>query len=154
MNTLMPQYETPQYDMPLFRGAHRTVSPSELHRAWIAQASESSMGNPTLGTLEISDGVVLERCNPSFLWSDCSRYLAVLQVPRTGIFFAAHMLIVDTQMRTIWRSERYRCWLQPESFVGGTLLASRHFKQNGRTEQWRVSECFASGTQRPYPAST
>ncbi len=110
------------------------------------------MSNPTLGTLEMSDGVVLERCNPSFLWSDCSRYLAVLQVPRTGMFFAAHMVIVDTQMRTIWHSERYRCWLQPESFVGGALVASRHFKQDGRTEQWRVSECFASGTQQPYRA--
>jgi hypothetical protein len=153
MNGLTPPTLTPPYDMPLFRSAHRAVSPSGLQRAWIAQASESSMGNPSLGTLEVSDGLVLEQCNPSFLWSDCSRYLAVLQVPRTGMFFAAHVVIVDTKMRAIWRSERYRCWLQPESFVGGALLATRHFKQNGKLEQWRVSACFADGSQRPYPAS-
>ena len=64
------------------------------------------MGNPSLGTLEVSDGLVLEHCNPSFLWSDCSRYLAVLQVPRTGMFFAAHMVIVDTQMQPIEDSVR------------------------------------------------
>lgn len=143
----------PPYDMPLFRSAHRAVSQSGLQRAWIAHAPESSMGNPTLGTLELSDGLVLEHCNPSFLWSDCSRYLAVFEVPRAGFLFAGRMAIIDTQMRTIWRSQNYRCWLQPESFVGGALLASRHFKQDARLEQWRVSECFRSGTQRPYPAS-
>jgi hypothetical protein len=145
--------------MPLFRNEYRAVSQSGMHRAWIAHASESlvgkpSMGSPTLGTLELSDGLVLERCNPSFLWSDCSRYLAVFEVPRVGFLFAGRMVIVDTQLRTIWRSQRYRCWLQPESFVGGALLASRHFKQGGQLEQWRVSECFRSGTQCPYPDST
>ncbi len=114
-------------------------------------AGEHSMGNPTLGTLELSDGLVMLRCSPSFLWSDCSRYLAVPQYQsRLGLFFSMRMAIIDCDAHTVWFSQRLRAWLQPESFSDGALLASRHFRQQGRYERWKVPTCFIGKPLHPY----
>ena len=72
----MSESEWP-YNLPIWRRAHRASSPDAQIVAEIDAAYEISMGNPTCGTLRLSTGLELERCNPSFIWSDDSRYLAV-----------------------------------------------------------------------------
>jgi hypothetical protein len=62
------------YNLPIFSRGHRAVSPDGTVVAEIAQAFEVSMSNPTVGTLRLSSGLQLDRCNPAFLWSDDSRY--------------------------------------------------------------------------------
>lgn len=110
------------------------------------------MGNPRLGTLQLSDGLRLPRCNPSFLWSDCSRFLAVNQShPLFGLFFSTRMVIVDCTERKLWFSRRTPYWLQPESFMGGRLVASRHFGRHASERHWIAPDCMAEGTRMPYP---
>ena len=37
------------------------------------------MSNPTAGLLELSTGMTVPNCNPGFVWSDDSRYLAAVE---------------------------------------------------------------------------
>ena len=58
------------------------ASPDHLVRAVVDDASEISMGGPTSGTLRLSNGVAVDHCNTSMIWSDDSKYLAVPQWTR------------------------------------------------------------------------
>jgi hypothetical protein len=91
--------------------------------AKIPRARETSMGNPTSGTLHLSTGLAVDRCNPSFMWSDDSRYLAV---PRwrygLGIQLRQQILVIDTVERIVYASRPLAWWLQPKSFSGGLLV--------------------------------
>src|ERR1700674_2290580 len=55
------------------------TSPDGKFTAGIDDAQEVRMGAPTFGTLKISNGMSYESCNPSIVWSDDSKYLAVPQ---------------------------------------------------------------------------
>lgn len=55
------------------------ASPDGKLVAAIDDADEIAMGAPTSGTLKVSDGSSYQRCSPSMVWSDDSRYLAVPQ---------------------------------------------------------------------------
>ena len=80
------------------------------------------MSAPTRGALHVSNGIVVEQCNPSFVWSDDSRYLAVpLWEYRLGWFRGQRLLILDMATNQLFRSRWYRSNLQPESFSSGTL---------------------------------
>jgi hypothetical protein len=54
-------------------------SPDGKHLAKIENAMEIAMGAPTSGLLKITTGFELDHCNPSMVWSDNSKYLAVPQ---------------------------------------------------------------------------
>lgn len=141
------------YDLPIWRSSHAAVSPSGTRSAEIARASEYSMGTPSLGCLRTSDGLVLQRCNPSFLWSDCSRYLAVPQLESfMGILFGMRMVVIDCERRLIGSSKRYRGWLQPESFHAGVLGAVLHPSSSARRLSWQVPAGLSGFKARPYPA--
>ena len=73
----MPQVKT----IPItpWSGSVRVVSPDGRLIAKIEHAQEFRMSSPTSGLLEITNGVTLERCSPSLVWSDNSEYLAVPQ---------------------------------------------------------------------------
>lgn len=143
------------YNLPIWRSAYTEVSPSGERKAEIAQAGEHSMGNPTLGLLRVSDGLALECCSPSFIWSDCSRYLAVPQLDNFwGIFFGIRLLVVDCERRLIWSSKRYRGWLQPASFRSGTLEAVLHPSRTAQRLSWQVPEGLSAFTTRPYSEHT
>jgi hypothetical protein len=64
------------YNLPIWRRSHVAVSPDGLLTATL-YGREVSMGNPTIGTLNLSNGIGIANCNPSFVWSEDSRYLAV-----------------------------------------------------------------------------
>ncbi len=80
------------------------------------------MSNPTVGTLKMSTGLEVPRCNPAFLWSDDSRYLAVPQwIRRFGLFLRQRMLIVDVNGKEV-RASRFSHWLMdPKRFTDGQL---------------------------------
>lgn len=58
------------------------TSPDGKLTAVIDDASEVGQGAPTYGILNISNGMSYRSCNPSIVWSDNSRYLAVPQWTR------------------------------------------------------------------------
>ena len=113
--------------------------------AEIDPAYEISMGNPTCGTLRLSTGLELDRCNPSFIWSDDSRYLAVPRYfSRFGLFRRQRMVVIDTLDRRVVASPETAYYYQPESFSGGLLVATREPFRAARQVIWHVPEDMAT----------
>jgi hypothetical protein len=113
------------YSLPMWRRYYRAVSPDGSLVAQIDPAYEVSMGNPTSGTLCISSGLHISHCNPSFIWSDDSRYLAVPQYfYRFGIFRRQRLLVIAFAEQCVYASKVSTHYFQPESFVAGRLVAS------------------------------
>ena len=127
------------YDLPIFRRAHRAKSPDGRWKAEIDPAFEVSMGNPTRGTLKLSSGHKLERCNPSFLWSDDSRFLAVPRFfNRFGLFRRQRLLVVDVQEGRVYASRETACYFQPDSFSDGDLVITKEPFRAGKRLLWRI----------------
>jgi hypothetical protein len=109
--------------------------------AEIDPAYEVSMSNPTRGTLRLSTGLRLDGCNPSFIWSDDSRYLAVpWYFLRWHVFRRQRMAVVDLIGRRVVVSPETAFYFQPESFCAGVLTATREPAQRGDRVCWRVPE--------------
>ena len=91
--------------------------------AEIEDASEVSMGNPTIGTLVLSNGLEVEKCNPSFIWSDDSSFLAVAQYTSSwlGGTGKQKLLIINVLENSAWRSPKLAHYVQPESFKDGSV---------------------------------
>jgi hypothetical protein len=86
----MTEYEWP-HNLPSWRRFYRAASPDGKRIAQIDPAHEVSMGNPTSGLLCVTGGPHIDKCNPSFIWSDDSRYLAVPQYFR---FFGRQRVLI------------------------------------------------------------
>lgn len=129
------------YNLPIWRHSHRAASPDGRLTAEIKKAYEVSMGNPTSGTLQISAGIEIENCNPSFLWSDDSRYLVVPQFFTQFIFFRKQrLLIIDVQNRTIFAAPITTYYFQPASFSGGRLVVTKNPTRFGEEVTWDIPE--------------
>jgi hypothetical protein len=97
------------------------------------------MSNPTRGTLNLSIGLRLNSCNPSFVWSDDSRYLAVpWYFSRLRVFRRQRMAIVDLALRRVLVSAQTAYYFQPESFCEGVLDATREPFHNPEKVHWRI----------------
>lgn len=107
------------FDLPIWRRSYRSQSPDGGRVAQIDPALEIGMGNPTSGTLCVTGGPHLERCNPSFVWSDDSRYLAVPQFH--GFFGRQRLLIIAFDEKRVFASKQREWYFQPESFSGEQL---------------------------------
>ena len=81
------------------------------------------MGNPTVGILETSTGLLIEHCNPSFIWSDDSTYILVPQYSFSRIwgYGKQRLLVIDVKQNTKWQSPRLAHYIQPESFEHGDI---------------------------------
>jgi hypothetical protein len=113
------------YNLPIWRRYYRAISPDGHYIAQIDPAYEVSMGNPTSGTLCITKGPHIERCNPSFLWSDDSQFLAVPQFfGRFGILRRQRLLIVAMEDRRVFASKAIAHYFQPQSFSAGQIVAT------------------------------
>jgi hypothetical protein len=114
--------EADPYDTPPWRSSHSATSPNGVLVASIDQAFEHSMGNPTVGTLRISDGLELANCNPAFIWSDDSRYLAVPQwCRRFGLFRRQRLAVIDTAAKIVYLSSFTHWLMLPKTFDAGRL---------------------------------
>jgi hypothetical protein len=129
------------YNLPIFRRAHRAESPDGTVVAEIDPAYEVSMSNPTRGTLTLSTGLRLDGCNPSFVWSNDSRYLAVPRYfVRLGLFRRQRMAIVDVSARRVFVSPETAFYFQPESFRGGVLIATREPTRKAAQVRWLIPD--------------
>ena len=133
------------YDLPIFRRAHRAVSPDGSVVAEIDPAHEVSMGNPTRGTLTLSTGLQLADCNPSFIWSDDSRYLAVPRYFfRFGLLRRQRLAVIDVVQRRVVLSRETAAYFQPESFTGGVLVVVKEPFRSAARSSWRVPKDLAA----------
>jgi len=129
------------YNLPIWRSAHRAASPDGKVVAQIDPATEVSMGNPTSGTLCLSNGLHLARCNPSFIWSDDSRYLAVPQYfHKLGLFRRQRLLVIDFAKHRIHASRASAWYYQPESFVVGRLVAIVNPSSRKRQVEFQIPD--------------
>lgn len=113
--TVARKKQTSPYDTPPWRTSYRATSPDSTITAEISQAREHSMSSPTVGTLQISNGLETPRRSPAFLWSNDSEYLAVPQwIRRIGVF-------LRQRAEKVFAS-RFSHWLMnPKSFANGRL---------------------------------
>lgn len=133
------------YCLPIFRRSHSASSPDGRWMAEIAQASEVAMSCRTSGDLIVSNGLKLDWCNPSFIWSDDSRYLAVPRyVIRFGIIRRQRMVVIDVRERVAYASPKGAFYFQPESFIGGTLVAVREPFHAAERITWRIPEALSA----------
>ena len=127
------------YNLPIWRRSFQLKSPDGMMEARISQATEASMGNPTVGTLELSNGFVLNRCNPSFIWSDDSRYLAVPRYfTRFALFRRQHLLLIDVVDGCVFTSSKSACYFQPESFRDGKLVVIEEPQSDAIRHEWHI----------------
>jgi len=120
----MSEREWP-YNLPIWRSSHRAASPDGTLVARIDPAHEVSMGNPTSGILCVSNGLHVERCNPSFVWSDDSNFLAVPQFFQELVLFRRQrVLVISFQRKMVYASNQAAWYFQPESFDGGRLVVT------------------------------
>lgn len=132
------------YDSPIFRTFHEATSPDGRFRAWMS-ATEVSMSNPTSGTLQLSDGLQIDRCNPSFIWSDDSRFLAVPQwCYCLGLRLRQRALVLDVLQRAVFASKPLAWFVQPRSFDGGVLVVEGEPTGKPREFAWRLPEELSS----------
>ena len=128
------------YNLPIWRRSYRAESPNQKYIAEIDSASEVSMGNPTYGTLKLANGLSLPKCNPSFIWSDDSRYLAVPQY--TSNWFKElgkqKLLIIDIGHNMGWQSPKLASYIQPETFRGGELTVTLNPAGKSRTVTYSI----------------
>src|SRR5689334_21827942 len=111
------------YNLLIWRRFYRAVSPDGNLVAQIDPAYEVSMGNPTSGILCVSKGLHIERCNPSFVWSENSRFLAVPQYfNKLGVFRRQRLLVIAFEEHRVYASNISAWYYQPESFAAGQLV--------------------------------
>jgi hypothetical protein len=134
------------YTLPIWRDFYRAVSPDGQRVAQIDPAREVSMGNPTFGLLCVTGGPHLDRCNPSFVWSDDSRYLAVPQF--YGFFNRQRLLIIAFAEKRVFASRETTWYFQPESFSGGQLIVTiEPFRRSARPVTFHIPSELATRFQ-------
>lgn len=127
------------YNLPIWRKTFGLNSPNGEITAKIASAGEVSMGNPTIGTLELSNGFELDSCNPSFIWSDDSRFLVVPRYfRRFGVFRRQRLVILDVTDGSLMASRKITCYFQPETFLSGELTVTMEPFSDAITVKWKI----------------
>ena len=108
------------YNQPPWRRSHEATSPDGRWCAKIDYAPEVFMSGPTKGVLSISALFDISDCNPAFIWSDDSRFLAV---PQWKYLFRRRerLLVIDTQTKTVLASPSKFRLLDLKTFSGGVI---------------------------------
>ena len=125
------------YSLPIWQKTLDLTSPDGKMWAKIENAVEVSMGNPTVGTLVTSNGLQVEYCNPSFIWSDDSAYLAVSQYSYSRFrgFGKQRLLVIGIGTNMKWQSPKLAHYIQPESFERGEIsIVMNPFKKPTTTK--------------------
>jgi hypothetical protein len=107
------------------------------------------MSAPTLGTLCVSSELHIERCNPSFVWSDDSRFLAVPQYfLKFGLRRRQHVLVIAFDEQCVYASKVSTMYFQPESFVRGHLVVSLNPARSQRTIEFDIPSDLPTAFRR------
>lgn len=150
--------EGQQYDHPARQCNFSAASPDGKLDARIAKTYEVGAGQPPVGELRLSDGLVIESCAPYLVWSDDSRYLAVPQhTCSTGFFgrsFSWRLLVIDTGHRVIFGSKAFKTWPRPESFSGNHLVVGTNPGNRSVETAWSIPGDLAKFTGFTYERFT
>ena len=139
------------YNLPIWRRKHREESPDKKNIVEINPAYEVSMGNPTYGNLIFSNGLNINLCNPSFIWSDNSKYLAVAQYSTNwlGGIGKQKLLIIDINKQQVWQLPKLAYYIQPETFKNEELTITLNPFENNDNQlensKTRVKEFLIAG---------
>ena len=138
------EYQWP-YNQPIFRSEFSAESPDGKLTAIVDPAYEISMGNPTIGTLVISNGITLSRCNPAFIWSEDSRFVAVPRFNKGAWRFRRQrVVIIDVVQRTAVASHERAFYFQPESFTSECLKVQQEpFSRKPKIISWDTQGMLA-----------
>ena len=111
------------------------------------------MGNPTYGTLILTNGLNLELCNPSFIWSDDSRYLAVPQYTKNWFWGIGkqRIVIIDVKKQEGWHSAKITHYIQPEKFENGELSLTLNPHHKGKTVIYTIPKELVTFTKITLP---
>ena len=141
------------YNLPVWRNSWRSESPDGKFTAEISEALEVSMGNPTSGTLILSSGITIEKCNPSFIWSDDSVYLAVPQYSFSWLWGIGkqRLLIIDVNKNIGWQSRKIAYYIQPEKFRGGKLTLTLNPFRKAKTMIYSIPKDLGTFTKMTLP---
>src|SRR5919107_743022 len=94
------------------------TSPDGQFTAVIHKASEFGQGSPTIGILKLSNGLTFDKCNPSAVWSDDSKFLAVPQWTATQ---RQRILVVSIEQATFGYTAAIFSLLELHSFSAGKI---------------------------------
>jgi hypothetical protein len=94
------------------------TSPDGQITAVIDKASEVGQGAPTYGTLKLSNGLTFQRCNPSAVWSDDSKFLAV---PQWTERMLQRLLVISIEQKTVGYAPDIFSVLELDSFSRGKI---------------------------------
>ncbi len=142
------------YDHSARRHNFSTASPDGQLSACIAKTNDVGAGQPPVGELCLSDGLVIESCAPYLVWSDDSRYLAVPQhTCSTGFFGHSsswRLLVIDTWHREIFGSGAFKTWPHPESLSGGHLVVGNNPENRLVENTWSIPDDLDKFTRFTY----
>jgi len=141
------------YNLPIWRRAYSAESPDKKFIAEINPAYEVSMGNPTYGNLILSNGLNINNCNPSFIWSDNSKFLAVAQYTTNwlGGFGKQRLLIIDIDKQQAWQSPKLAYYIQPEIFKKEKLTITLNPFKTSKTITYKIPYDFKNLTKMKLP---
>ena len=94
------------------------TSPNGQITAVIDNASEIGQGAPTSGILKLSNGLTFQRCNPSAVWSDDSKFLAVPQWTERNM---QRLLVISIEQASVGYAPDIFHVLELHSFSGGKI---------------------------------
>lgn len=128
------------HNLAIWQKLQESRSPDGEHTA-LAWGTEISMGNPTIGPFRLSGGLELEDCNPAFIWSDDSRYLAIPQWRfMLGLQLRQRIVVVDLTTRVAFGSRPLGWLIQPLSFRNGVLLVDLNPGSVPRHTSFRIPQ--------------
>jgi hypothetical protein len=147
------------YNLPPWRREYEELSPDGNYNARIHEAWELFMSGPTYGKLFIGDIFRIEKCSPTFVWSNDSRYLAVPQW--RGIWLRREqLLILDIKDKKIYVSRKKYRLLIVNSFVDGIISLTEsplgkpkeiRISLDEIEQKYKISTDLIQGTPSPRP---
>ena len=94
------------------------TSPNGQITAVIDDASEVGQGAPTYGTLKLSSGLTFKGCNPSAIWSDDSKFLAIPQWTERRM---QRLLVISIEQGSVGYAPYIYSVLELHSFSRGKI---------------------------------
>jgi hypothetical protein len=97
----------------------KAISPDGKFIAEIVIAREIAMGSPSVGLLQISNGMKINNCNTSMVWSSDSNLLAV---PQWSNERRITLLIINAILKKIKKTPEIYGILKLEQFENGIII--------------------------------